>query len=75
MLREDTLGRAMRAKTGWAMGDAGSIGWYVGWVEAPQRAPYFFANRISTSDTAHAAFAAARIGIAKAVLREEGVWP
>ena len=75
MVREDTLGHVMRAKTGWAMGDAGSIGWYVGWVEAPDRAPYFFANRISTADTAHATFAEARIGIAKQVLREEGVWP
>jgi len=57
------------------MGDAGSIGWYVGWVEASDRAPYFFANRISTSDTAHATFAQARVAIAKAVLREEGAWP
>ncbi|MBK8226807.1 MAG: class D beta-lactamase [Flavobacteriales bacterium] len=75
MLREDTLGHVMRAKTGWAMGDAGSIGWYVGWVEAPERAPYFFANRISTNDTAHATFAQDRIEIAKKVLRAEGVWP
>lgn len=75
MVREDTLGHVLRAKTGWAMGDAGSIGWYVGWVEAPDRAPCFFANRISTTDTAHATFAEARIGIAKQVLREEGVWP
>ncbi len=75
MLREDTLGHRLRAKTGWAMSDADNIGWYVGWVEAPERAPYFFANRISTSDTAHATFAQDRIEIAKKVLREVGVWP
>ncbi len=75
MVREDTLGHVLRAKTGWAMGDAGSVGWYVGWVEAPERAPYFFANRVTTSDTAHATFGQARISIAKAVLREVGVWP
>ncbi len=75
MVREDTLGHILRAKTGWAMGNGGSIGWYVGWVEAPQHAPYFFANRIFTKDTAHASFAEARIEIAKAVLREVGAWP
>ncbi|MBK9176840.1 MAG: class D beta-lactamase [Flavobacteriales bacterium] len=75
MVREDTVGHILRAKTGWAMGDSGSVGWYVGWVEAPQRAPYFFANRVTTSDTTHASFAQARIAIAKAVLREAGAWP
>lgn len=75
MVRADTLGHVLRAKTGWAMGDAGSTGWFVGWVEAPHRAPYFFANRVSTADTAHATFAEARITIAKAVLKDAGVWP
>ena len=75
MVREDTLGHVLRAKTGWAEGDQGSIGWYVGWVEAKDRAPYFFATRISTSDTAHASFGNDRIAITKEVLREAGVWP
>lgn len=75
MVREDTLGHVLRAKTGWAAGDFGDVGWYVGWVEAPQRVTYFFANRVTTSDTAHATFAPARISIAKAVLKEAGAWP
>jgi beta-lactamase class D len=75
MVREDTLGHVLRAKTGWADGDNGSIGWYVGWVEAKDRAPYFFATRISTSDTAHATFGNDRIAITKQVLLEAGVWP
>jgi beta-lactamase class D len=75
MVREDTLGHVLRAKTGWAQGDEGSIGWYVGWAEAPGRAPYFFATRISTSDTAHASFGNDRIAITRSVLREAGVWP
>ncbi|MBL7963481.1 MAG: class D beta-lactamase [Flavobacteriales bacterium] len=75
MVREDTLSHVMRAKTGWAAGDQGSIGWYVGWVEAPHGGPWFFANRVLTSDTTHATFAEARIAIAKEVLRELGVWP
>jgi beta-lactamase class D len=75
MVREDTLGHVLRAKTGWAEGDQGSIGWYVGWVEAKDRVPYFFATRISTSDTAHASFGNDRIAITKEVLREAGVWP
>ncbi len=75
MVRADTLGHSMRAKTGWAMNDSGSIGWYVGWVEAPEGGPYFFANRVSTADTAHASFAEARIEITTEVLRHLGMWP
>lgn len=75
MVREDTLGHVLRAKTGWAIADEGSIGWYVGWVEAPVGGPWFFANRVMTPDTAHATFAGARITITKAVLREVGAWP
>lgn len=75
MIREDTLGHVLRAKTGWAMGDSGSIGWYVGWVEAPEGGPYFFANRVSTADTAHATFGEARVAITMEVLRELGMWP
>lgn len=75
MLREDTLGHRLFGKTGWAMSDHGSMGWYVGWTEAPGRSPFFFANRVFTPDTAHATFAHARIEIAKDVLRGEGVWP
>ncbi len=74
MVREDTLGHVLRAKSGWAEGDNGSIGWYVGWVEAKDRAPYFFATRISTNDTAHATFGNDRIAITKEVLRDVGVW-
>jgi len=75
MVREDTLGHVLRAKTGWAEGDIGSIGWYVGWVETEDRAPYFFATRISTSDTTHATFGNDRITITKEVLQDVGVWP
>jgi beta-lactamase class D len=75
MIREDTLGHVLRAKTGWGMGDGGDIGWYVGWVEAPAGGPYFFANRVSTADTAHATFGEARIGITMEVLRKLGMWP
>lgn len=75
MVRADTLAHTMRAKTGWSMGDGGDIGWYVGWVEAPEGGPYFFANRVSTADTAHATFGEARISITMEVLRELGMWP
>lgn len=75
MVRTDTLGYTIRAKTGWAMDDSGSIGWYVGWVEAPEGGPYFFANRVSTADTAHATFGEARIAITTEVLRDLGMWP
>ncbi len=75
MVRADTLDHTMRAKTGWAMDDSGSIGWYVGWVEVPDGGPWFFANRVSTPDTAHTTFAESRIAITKAVLKELGMWP
>jgi len=76
MVREDTLGHVLRAKTGWAMGDEGSMGWYVGWVESDgSTGPFFFANRIFTTDTQSTTFAEARRSIALAVLQEVGAWP
>ena len=77
MVREDTLGHVLRAKTGWADGPMGNVGWYVGWVEAPKgQGPYFFANRLVTTDTVPPGnFGPARINIAMEVLKREGMWP
>jgi beta-lactamase class D len=76
MIRAEDRGYVLRAKTGWAMGDAGSIGWYVGWVETPDSTgPFFFANRIFTPDTLSTTFAEARKTIAMDILQRAGAWP
>lgn len=75
MVREDTLGHVLRAKTGWAQDASGDMGWFVGWVEAPGKGPYFFANRIFNTDTSNTAFGEARKTIALDVLRAQGMWP
>jgi beta-lactamase class D len=75
-LQEDTLGHHLHGKTGWAMGDFGSVGWFVGWVEkADGSGPYVFANRVMTRDTLSETFAPARKTIAVEFLRSLGVLP
>lgn len=76
MVQGDTLGYVLRGKTGWAMNDEGSIGWYVGWVEkANGSGPYFFANRIRTTDTLSTTFAAARKDLAMEFMARLGAIP
>lgn len=73
MLREDTLGYKLRAKTGWGVQDSLDIGWYVGWVEKDKNV-YFFATNIESKKTGDS-FPAARIEITKDILRELKVLP
>lgn len=75
-LQEDTLGYQLHGKTGWAISASKSIGWFVGWVEkADSTGPFFFANRIQTSDTLSETFGPARRAIALDVLKRVGVLP
>jgi beta-lactamase class D len=73
MLREDTLGYKLRAKTGWGVQDSTDIGWYVGWVEKDKNV-YFFATNIESKNPGNS-FPAARIEITKDILRELKVLP
>lgn len=69
ILQEDTLGHRLYAKTGWALGDFGSVGWYVGWVEKNDGSgPYAFANRVITTDTMSETFASSRAITTKEIL-------
>lgn len=75
-LLEDTLGYRLHGKTGWAMNHAGSMGWFVGWVERDDGSgPYVFANRCMTADTLSETFGPARRAISVAVLQELKVLP
>jgi beta-lactamase class D len=75
-LQEDTLAHRLHGKTGWAMGDFGSVGWFIGWVEmADGSGPHVFANRVMTRDTTSATFAPARKAIAVEMLKQVGVLP
>lgn len=75
-LQQDTLGHRLHGKTGWAMGDFGSVGWFIGWVERSDGSgPYVFANRVMTRDTLSESFAPARKAIAVEMLRALGVMP
>jgi len=73
MLREDTLGYKLRAKTGWGIQDSLNIGWYIGWVEKDKNV-YFFATNIETKNPGDS-FPAARIEITKDILKELKVLP
>lgn len=73
MLREDTLGYKIRAKTGWGVQDSLNIGWYVGWVEKDKNV-YFFALNIESKNPDDS-FPAARIEITKDILRELKILP
>lgn len=76
ILQEDTLGHRIHAKTGWAMGDFGSVGWHVGWVEKNDGSgPYVFANRVITTDTLSETFAPSRAATAFEILKALEVLP
>ncbi|MCB9184916.1 MAG: class D beta-lactamase [Flavobacteriales bacterium] len=76
ILQEDTLGHRVYAKTGWVMGDFGSVGWYVGWVEKNDGSgPYVFANRVITADTLSETFAPSRASTAFEILKALQVLP
>jgi beta-lactamase class D len=69
MVRKDTLGYVLRAKTGWGAQDNKDIGWYVGYVETKGNV-YYFANCIQTEDYSNNEFANARIEITNRILKE-----
>jgi len=71
ILREDTLGYKLRAKTGWGDMAGTSIGWFVGWAEKDNNV-YFFANNIESSSPADN-FSAARIEITQKILKQLGI--
>jgi beta-lactamase class D len=71
MVIEEGAGYVIRAKTGWAMDIDPNIGWIVGWVERGGNA-YLFALNLDITEEAHAA---ARLAIAKAVLKDLGALP
>ena len=66
---EEGPGYVMRAKTGWATSTEQEIGWIVGWGERGDNA-YLFALNIDIAKPEHIA---ARLGIAKSVLKDLGV--
>ena len=68
---EEGAGYVIRAKTGWAMDVEPNIGWIVGWVERGDDV-YLFALNI---DIRTKEDAAARLAIAKAVLKDLGALP
>ncbi len=61
MPQQDTLGIALRGKTGWASAIPRTFGWYTGWVERTDGAgPFIFMNRHQCADTSNRRFASAR---------------
>lgn len=68
MIVEDTLGYTLRAKTGAAMYDDRSVGWYVGYLEKKNNV-YFFATLITTNKTDLPAFMPSRVGITRKILK------
>lgn len=74
MLREQTANYTLRGKTGWGVPKDSSvtndIGWFVGWLEEKGNV-YFFATRVYNTDPENTDFAAARVDITKAILREK----
>lgn len=72
MMRVETTPQyAIYAKTGWAMDDGLSLGWWVGWVERAGRIHTFALNM----DVPRDELAAHRLPIAKAMLEDLGVLP
>lgn len=69
--RED--GTIVRAKTGWADGEANNIGWFVGSVERPGRGLVYFATLIVAGPEAPAGFREDRRRLAYAALGELGM--
>lgn len=72
MLAKDTLGYTVRAKTGWGTEAGNDLGWYVGYVETPNKV-YYFANCIQSSDPGNTDFARARVEIVYLILDELGI--
>lgn len=70
MTIEKTPGRTVRGKTGWGILPDGHVGWWVGWVERGEDV-YFFATALETAEP-DAAFADARAGLTRRVLRALG---
>lgn len=73
MLRRDTLGYRLRAKTGWGrMGDR-QIGWIVGWIERPQGAAMFALN-LESRDPNYP-MVKARMEVLNGILKEVAILP
>ncbi|MEP7278115.1 MAG: penicillin-binding transpeptidase domain-containing protein [Bacteroidota bacterium] len=71
MLQEDNSNYKLSYKTGWGFKENGNpVGWIEGWIEE-NRHPYFFVLQIVSADH-HFDMRPARIGILKAILRQEG---
>jgi beta-lactamase class D len=68
MIAEDTVGRVLRAKTGWSEQDNKSIGWYVGYLETAAGS-YFFATCVQCSDRENPDFARSRKEITLEILK------
>ena len=68
MLREETAGSKLRAKTGWGRQDSLDIGWFVGYVERSDNV-YFFATNIESRQPSEN-FGQARIEITKKILEQ-----
>ncbi len=69
MLHEKTESYTIRGKTGWALGDESGLGWWVGWVETNNNVHLFALNM----DLKEVANAGNRVGIAKGILKAEGL--
>jgi beta-lactamase class D len=68
---ERTPRYTIRAKTGWATGQPGEVGWWVGWVERGPDA-YFFATGLE-SPTSDSTFAPSRQRVTRAALTSLGL--
>jgi len=68
MLREETAGYKLRAKTGWGRQDSLDIGWFVGYVERSDNVYFFATNIESRQPSEH--FGQARIEITKKILKQ-----
>jgi beta-lactamase class D len=73
MVVERAASHTLRAKTGWARGDWGSTGWWVGWVERGDDA-WVFATVLDSTDP-RADFGGQRQEVTRTVLRELGALP
>ena len=71
LLVEATSAYVLRAKTGYGVRFTPGIGWWVGWVEREDGIHVFALNM----DIARAEHLTARIAIARAILRAEGILP
>lgn len=67
MIAEETPSYTIRAKTGWAIQEHFSTGWYVGYVQTKNNV-YFFANCIQDSSKANPNFKTARVEITYKIL-------